>query len=94
MSFPNYLNSRLHSFNNIKKNGLYYHYKTKFYNREYYKLLNLAIQEGTIENIIVVYEEQFGDRMIWAKNLNEWEEEVIDEYGYKSKRFTLVFNNE
>jgi len=94
MSFSNYLHSRLHSFGNIKKNGLYYHYKSKNYNRKIYKVLNLAIQEGNIENILVVYEEQFGDRMIWARNLNEWNEEVLDEYGYKSKRFIPLFNNE
>jgi hypothetical protein len=93
MSFNNYLYSRLH-YLNIRKGGLYYHYKSIHHDRyiyhtkKIYKVLHLAIQEGEIENIMVVYEEQFGDKIIWVINLNEWNEEVIDKYGNKRPIFS------
>ena len=73
----------------VKVNELYEHYKGKRY-----KILAIARDSEDIEKHVVVYQglydsDEFGDNPVWARELNEFLEEV-DLNGKKIKRFKLV----
>jgi len=52
--------------------GIYSHYKNP---QNTYKVLNLAIQEAT-EKVCVIYQAQYGRKLIWVRDLDNWLESV------------------
>lgn len=70
---------------NVKVEGLYYHYKNT---KLIYKVLKLAITEANA-SICVIYEAQYGDKLVFVRPLNSW----LDRVEWENKttdRFTLI----
>lgn len=70
--------------NKVKVGELYYHYKNPQLS---YKVLRLAITEED-DSICVIYEAQYGDRLVFVRPLDSW----LDKVEWQNKttsRFTL-----
>lgn len=67
----------------------------KHYKGGYYQLLFEAILESTQE-IMMVYKELKSSKeaKTWVRPKSEWREEVINDYGEKVPRFSLVSKSE
>lgn len=65
--------------------GLYYHCKNPKLN---YKVLRLAITEAD-DTVCVIYEAQYGDRLVFVRSLDSWLDEVTWE-NKTTKRFTAI----
>jgi len=69
----------------VKVGGFYYHYKKP---GDAYKVLNLAITEWD-DKVCVIYEAQYGDRIVFVRPLETWLDEV--EWENKTvKHFTFI----
>ena len=68
---------------NLKK-GIYRHYKGK-----YYELIDTAIHSETLETL-VIYRALYGERKLWARPCEMWEQNVSDIDGRTVKRFEYV----
>lgn len=75
----------------VKKGGLYKHYKSCPIMSRCYRVLDVAIMEEK-QDIVVIYQEEFFERLIWVRELNNWLEEVVDEHGHPIQRFTPCSN--
>lgn len=69
--------------------GVYYHYKNP---QLLYKVLRLAVTEAD-DSVCVVYEAQYGDRLVFVRPLSSWLDEVTLN-GKTVSRFTVVAANE
>lgn len=69
----------------VRVGGLYYHYKNPELN---YKVLMLAVTESD-DNICVIYEAQYGIRLVFVRPLNSWLDKV-EWKGIKTDRFTSL----
>ncbi len=68
----------------VKVGGLYSHYKDS---SKLYKVLNLAVMENN-GDLCVVYEAQYGPKLVFVRPLNSWLENV-DWEGEQKDRFSL-----
>jgi hypothetical protein len=69
----------------VKVGGFYYHYKKP---DQSYKVLNLAVTEWD-EKICVIYEAQYGDKIIFVRPIETWLDKV--EWNNKIvKHFTFI----
>lgn len=66
------------------KKGIYKHFKGN-----YYTLLYVAFDSETLQKK-VVYRAEYGDKQIWVRPAEMWDEEIILPNGDKVKRFTYV----
>lgn len=72
----------------VKVGGLYYHYKKP---NDFYKVINIAITEWD-DNLCVIYEAQYGEKLIFVRPLDSWLEKV--EWDNKTiDRFTHIKNS-
>jgi hypothetical protein len=75
---------RIAATQNVKVGRFYYHYKNS---NDLYKVLNLAVTEWDDE-VCVIYEAQYGEKIIFVRPLNSWLEKV-EWNGKIVDRFTL-----
>ena len=68
---------------NMIQLGLYQHFKGNFY-----QVLHIAKHSET-EELLVVYQPEYGDRDIWVRPLNMFDE-TIERDGKTLKRFSKV----
>lgn len=66
----------------IEIGALYYHYRD---NTKLYKIIDLGIQEAT-EDVCVIYQSQYGENLVWVRNLDSWQE-LVEVNGKKIARF-------
>ena len=66
------------------KKGIYKHYKGNLY-----ELLGVAKNSETLEDMIV-YKALYGEKALWVRPLNMWNETVILPDGKKVKRFEFL----
>ena len=71
----------------LPKKGIYRHYKGNLY-----ELVEIANHSETLEKM-VVYRALYGERALWVRPLQMWDEEVLVQ-SEKVKRFTLVEEKE
>lgn len=69
--------------NKIFVGELYYHYRSP---SDYYKILNIGLDEAT-EKVVVVYQAEYGKNLIWIRDIDKWCE-IIDNNGIMMQRFT------
>lgn len=71
----------------IKINGIYKHFKTG----NLYQVIGIAKHSETLEEM-VVYQALYGEKQIWVRPKNMFEE-VVERDGVKKSRFELVTNS-
>lgn len=64
---------------------LYYHYRTP---TDFYKVLDIGLDEAT-ENVVVIYQAQYGKYLIWVRSFDKWCESV-ENNGKMVQRFELA----
>src|SRR6266498_1897937 len=67
----------------IKVGGTYVHYKSP---DKPYKVIAIGLQEAD-EEPCVVYQAQYGDKITWVRNLNDWLAQVQYESNTMGPRF-------
>ncbi len=70
----------------VQVGGVYHHYRN---GEQHYDVLAVVLLEET-EEVCVVYQAQYGERLIWVRTISNWLDEVEDEQGNKVPRFQLV----
>lgn len=65
--------------------AIYQHYRD---HQLRYQILTIGLFEGTDE-VCVIYQAQYGERLVWVRSLAKWNEEV-NYQGKKIKRFQKV----
>lgn len=73
------------AYKKVKVDGLYYHYKNP---KNIYKLLALAVTEEN-DSISVIYEAQYGDKLVFVRPLNSWLDKV-ERDNKVTDRFTFI----
>lgn len=70
---------------NVRPGELYYHNSDP---TKHYKILNIALEESS-ESPQVIYQALYGERLVWARNYNNWIAQVIVN-GKNIARFTKI----
>ena len=70
----------------IKLSSKYFHYKHK---DRYYNIVQIGFIENT-EEVCVVYEAEFGDKLVWVRTITDFLSKVKLDDGNEVDRFTKV----